>query len=100
MAFEMLVGLNVVDAEAYGHYRAEMTPLLEAAGGTFAHDFQADTLKSEAKHPINRVFVIRFPDKARRNAFFSSPPYLDIRGRWFERAVQGATRLAEYEVER
>ncbi|MBL8210233.1 MAG: DUF1330 domain-containing protein [Bryobacterales bacterium] len=98
MAFEMLVGLNVVDQEAYARYRAGMTPLLEAAGGTFAHDFEvARTLKTAATHDINRVFVIRFPDRATRDQFFSSPAYLAVREQFFAVSVKGASRLAEYE---
>ncbi len=98
MAFEMLVGLNVVDQEAYAQYRAGMTPLLEAAGGTFAHDFEvARTLKSGATHEITRVFVIRFPDRDTRDQFFSSPAYLAVREQFFAVSVKGATRLAEYE---
>jgi uncharacterized protein (DUF1330 family) len=98
MAFEMLVGLNVVDQEEYASYRAGMTPLLEAAGGTFAYDFEvARTLKADAAHPINRVFLIRFPDRATRDQFFSSPAYLAIRERYFANSVQGATRIAEYD---
>ena len=49
MPFEMTVGLLVVDQEKYAQYRAEMTPLLEAAGGRFRYDFEvARTLKGEA----------------------------------------------------
>ena len=98
MAFAMLVGLNVVDQEEYAQYRAGMTPLLEAAGGTFAHDFDvARTLKTAAAHDMNRVFLIRFPDRATRDQFFSSQDYLAVRDRHFGKSVQGATRLAEFE---
>ncbi len=97
MPFELTVGLLVVDHEKYAQYRAEMSPLLEAAGGRFRYDFEiARTLKSEAKHDINRVFVIQFPDRATRERFFSNPKYVEIRTRLFEKSVQGMSIIAEY----
>jgi uncharacterized protein (DUF1330 family) len=97
MAFELMVGLLVVDHEKYAQYRAEMSPLLEAIGGGFRYDFEiARTLKSEAKHDINRVFVIQFPDRASRERFFSDPKYIEIRTRLFEKSVQGTSIIAEY----
>jgi uncharacterized protein (DUF1330 family) len=97
MSFEMTVGLLVVDQERYAQYRAAMTPLLEAAGGKFRYDFEvARVLKSEADHDINRVFVIHFPDRAAKERFFADPEYTAIRARFFERAVDGTARIAEY----
>jgi len=96
MPFELIVGLLVVDHEKYAQYRAEMSPLLEAAGGRFRYDFEiARTLKSEAKHDINRVFVIQFPDRASRERFFSDPQYVEIRTRLFEKSVEGMSIIAE-----
>ena len=97
MPFEMTVGLFVTDQDRYVQYRAEMTPLLEAAGGRFRYDFDvARTLKSEASHDINRVFVIQFPDQAARDRFFADRRYLDIRARLFDKSVAGMTRIAVY----
>lgn len=97
MPFEMTVGLLVIDDEKYAQYRAEMTPLLEAAGGRFRYDFQvARTLKSEVAHEINRVFVIEFPDRAGRDRFFTDARYVGIRGRLFEKAVRHTAIIAEY----
>lgn len=99
MAYEMTVGLLVVDEEKYARYRAEMTPLLEAAGGRFRYDFQvARTLKSEVGHEINRVFVIQFPDLEAKDRFFADGRYVEIRGRLFEGAVRHTAILAEYSV--
>lgn len=96
MAFDWIIGLNVTDAGLYGQYRAEMTPLLEAAGGQFAYDFEiARTLRNASAHEINRVFVIRFPDRTARETYFQDPAYLAIRAKYFERAVSGLTVLAE-----
>ena len=97
MSFDTTVGLSVVDREKYAQYRAEMTPLLEAAGGRFRYDFEvARTLKAEAGHAINRLFVIQFPDRAAKERFFADPQYVAIRARLFEPAVEGTTVIAEY----
>ena len=48
MAFEMIVGLFVLDQQKYSQYRAEIAPLLQAAGGKFRYDLEvARMLKSE-----------------------------------------------------
>jgi uncharacterized protein (DUF1330 family) len=97
MPFEMTVGLFVADQEKYAAYRAAIAPLLEAAGGRFRYDFEvARSRKSEAAHDINRLFVIQFPDRASKEGFFNDAKYRAIRGRLFEKAVEGATILAEY----
>jgi uncharacterized protein (DUF1330 family) len=97
MPFEITVGLLVVDNEKYAQYRAKMTPLLEAMGGRFRYDFEvARTLKGEAGHEINRAFVIQFPDRAGKERFFKDPEYMDIRARFFEKAVRHTTIIAEY----
>ena len=47
MAFERLVGLQVIDEAGYQAYRDAMTPLLHACGGSFGYDFRiAEVLKS------------------------------------------------------
>jgi uncharacterized protein (DUF1330 family) len=98
MAFELSVGLLVTDQDKYSQYRAEMTPLLEAIGGRFRYDFSiARTLKSEADHDINRVFMIEFPDAVAKEKFFADPQYLAIRTRHFVPAVSQAVIIAEYD---
>jgi uncharacterized protein (DUF1330 family) len=95
----MMVGLWVTDQEKYARYRAEMTPLLEAAGGRFRYDFEvARTLKGEAGHDINRLFVIQFPDRASKERFFADSRYLEIRGRLFDPSVEGRATIAEYTI--
>ena len=97
MPFEMTVGLFVADHEKYAAYRAEMAPLLEAAGGRFRYDFEvARTLKSEAGHDINRLFVLQFPDRVGKERFFADPQYVEIRARLFAEAVEGTAIIAEY----
>ncbi|HLJ91254.1 MAG TPA: DUF1330 domain-containing protein [Candidatus Angelobacter sp.] len=98
MSFEMTVGLLVVDHEKYAQYRAEIAPLLQAAGAGFRYDFEvARTLKSEVGHDLNRVFVIRFPDRAARDRFFADPQYREINARLFATSVKETAMLAEYD---
>ena len=98
MAFERLVGLNVVDDEAYQSYRDEMTPILESYGGGFSYDFKvSEVLKSKTEAPINRVFTIYFSSEDSMNSFFSNDEYLKIRKRHFEKAVTDTTIIATYE---
>jgi uncharacterized protein (DUF1330 family) len=84
MAHEMLVGLKVTDDAAYARYRAAITPILHRFGGGFRYDFKvAEVVHTAAQAPINRVFTIRFADRASKDAFF-------------EGAVAATTILAEY----
>jgi uncharacterized protein (DUF1330 family) len=97
MAFEMTVGLFVVDHEKYAQYRVEVAALLEAAGSRFRYDFEIGrALKSEAGHDINRLLVIQFPDRASKERFFADSIYLEIRARLFEKAVKRTAIIAEY----
>ena len=71
MSFEMIVGLFVTDQEKYAQYRAEMTPLLEAAGGGFRYDFEVSrTLKAEAGGEINRLFPDPLSRPGRQGSLF------------------------------
>jgi uncharacterized protein (DUF1330 family) len=98
MAHEMLVGLQLRDPAGYQRYRDAMAPLLREFGGGFRYDFTiAEVLRSAAPHPIDRLFTIHFPDRARAEAFFADARYRAIRARWFEPAVQATTILAQYE---
>jgi len=99
MTHELLVGLTVTDDEAYSRYRAAMTPLLAAHGGGFRYDFTiAKVLKSASSHPINRLFAIHFPSKARMEEFFANPEYLAIRAKHFAPSVAGTTIIGAYDT--
>jgi uncharacterized protein (DUF1330 family) len=99
MAFEMLVGLEVTDSKSYQAYREAMTPVLVSYGGSFTNDFQvSQALKTAAGHTVNRVFTIRFPDQESKERFFADKRYLEIKKRFFEKAVAGTTILAAYTV--
>jgi uncharacterized protein (DUF1330 family) len=100
MPFEQIVGLHVTDAAEYEAYRRGMRPILAAFGGDFRYDFVvAETLAAPEDSPpgraINRVFAIRFPDRAARERFFSDPAYLEVRRRHFDRSVAARALISE-----
>ncbi len=94
----MLMGVQVIDEAAYARYRAEMTPVLEAHGGSFVLDVRVgEILKEPSASRFNRLFAIRFPSTERRDAFFADPAYGEIRERVFGLAVSGGPiRLGDY----
>ena len=97
MAFEMTVGLLVVNQETYAQYRREMRPLLEEAGGAFRYDFEvARTLQSESGVDINRAFVLQFPSRSNKERFFADPRYGEIKRRLFDPAVKERVFISEY----
>ncbi|MET1256429.1 DUF1330 domain-containing protein [Aliikangiella maris] len=99
MAFENLVGLFVIDDIGYQNYRKAMMPILHQYGGRFGYDLKiAEVLKSEVDNHINRVFTIRFPDKATMKAFFKDEAYLSVRKQYFEPAVTDVTIMAAYHI--
>lgn len=99
MAYEMTVGLLVEDTARYQEYRAEIAPLLRAESGYFRFDFEVGrTLKNEADHEINRVFVLRFPNREAKERFFANPQYREIRSRLYEPVVRGTTIVSEHDV--
>jgi uncharacterized protein (DUF1330 family) len=96
MPFDITAVLFVADHDRYAQYRTEIAPLLEATGGAFRYDLEvAKALKSEVGHDINRVFILRFPDRGAKECFFTHPQYLEIRARLFDAAVPRMTIIAE-----
>jgi uncharacterized protein (DUF1330 family) len=95
---ELLVGLTVRDEAGYAAYRAAMAPLLEGRGGSFGVDVRvAEVLRGPG--PFNRLFTLRFPSAAARDAFFADPAYLAVRARLFDPSVEGApVMLGRYDV--
>ncbi len=97
---EILVGLLVTDEAAYATYRAHMTPLLTARGGSFGVDVRvAEVLQSPGSERFNRLFTIRFPSRDEHDAFFADPEYLEVRKRYFDPSVAPHGRfIRRYEV--
>ena len=96
---DILVGLNVTDPGTYAKYREEMTPLLEAHGGSFGLDvWVSEVLRSPGDKGFNRLFTIRFPSVEAMETLFSLPEYIEIRKRLFDPSVSTTARLARYQV--
>lgn len=92
------VGLEVADEAGYAAYRARITPMLERRGGGFVHDFVVgQVLRSSGSPAMNRVFMMVFPDRSVREAFFADPEYLQARAELFVPAVRSADFLGEYD---
>lgn len=97
MAFECLVGLQVIDDKLYSKYREEMRPILEAYGGGFRYDFKVSkVLKAEESKKINRVFTIYFRDEEAMNSFFSNADYIKVKEKFFEASVSDTVIIASY----
>jgi len=102
---DVLVGLHVVDEESYARYRAAMKPILHRMGGRFVADLRVsevltrDVTRTDEEGPIdprvNRVFLIRLPSTATREAFFSDPDYLEAKQAHFEGAVGVVNLISE-----
>jgi uncharacterized protein (DUF1330 family) len=95
--FDRVVGLQVKDEASYVRYREGMLPILARYGGAFRYDLRvSEVLKAEAGQPINRLFVLRFPDKEAQTAFFADPAYLAVREACFKPAVAAVSVIGEY----
>lgn len=100
MAYEILVGVNVVDETGYQTYRDGMTPILETYGGGFSNDFRvSEVLKAESGNPINRLFTIYFESESASQAFFADENYIKVKKAHFEDSVTVTTIIASYERE-
>jgi uncharacterized protein (DUF1330 family) len=98
MPFDMTVGLFVTDPDTYTRYRTAIAPLLQAAGGAFQYDFEiGKTLKSAVGHDINRLFILRFPNREAKESFFHHHEYQAIRARLFVPAVRETTIIDEHD---
>lgn len=96
MPHDVVIAMNVTDPQKYTLYRAAMTPILHRYAGSFVYDLVvAQVLKSPTQHPITRVFMMRFPDRATRERFFADAEYLAAKAEHFTQAVDGFTLMAE-----
>jgi len=100
MAYERIMGLDVIDDQGYDRYRAAMMPILKSFGGSFGFDFRiSDVLLSKTNDNINRVFTIRFPSKKKMDDFFSNPEYVAVKATYFDVAVKSTTIISMHETE-
>ena len=96
--YETLVGLQVANDEVYQVYRDTMRPILREHGGDFGYDFRvSEVLINPSGNPINRVFTINFPDESTSTKFFGNSRYLEAREKYFNKAVECTTIIAQYE---
>ena len=94
---ETLVALHVTDDAGYARYRAAMTPILQRFGGSFRYDFEvARVLQPADGPPLNRVFILSFPDAVAKQAFFTDSAYRQVREEHFTASVGATAILAEY----
>ena len=99
MAYERIMGLDVIDDQKYQKYREAMTPILQSFGGSFGFDFKvSEVLLSKTDDNINRVFTITFPTQNQMDSFFSNPEYLGVKSKYFDQSVQSKTVISLHET--
>jgi uncharacterized protein (DUF1330 family) len=99
MAFERIMGIDVVDDQEYQYYRESMGPILKSFGGSFGFDFKiAEVLQSKTRDNINRVFTLSFPSQNIMESFFTDPNYLAVKEKHFINSVKSTTIIAMNET--
>ena len=79
MAYEIMVGLQVMDRDRYQTYRNGIARILNQYGGECCYDMLTNwAIKPSKTNPINHTFRIRFASQADKTAFFDDPAYLKI----------------------
>lgn len=84
--YVLLFALEVADDASYARYREAMTPILASYGGHFGVDFVVSRVLRGPER-VNRVFTIRFLDRASKERFFADAAYQAVRGAHFAPAV-------------
>jgi len=98
MAYEMLVGLHVLDDDLYSKYRTAIKPILQRFEGGFGYDFEVSkVLLSENNEKINRIFTLHFPSKVDMESFFSDLTYKQVKEQFFSVSVGATTIISSYE---
>jgi uncharacterized protein (DUF1330 family) len=93
----MVVALAVVDEPTYRTYRLAIAPFLVRYGAVFRYDFWvSEIVATRGTHDTNRVFVLSFPDRSRKEAFWVDPEFLAIKADLFARSVSQFTVVSEY----
>ena len=100
MAYERIMGLDVIDDQEYQKYREAMMPILKFFGGSFGYDFRvSEVLLTKTADNINRVFTIAFPNQKQMDDFFSDPDYLVVKEKFFDKSVKSKTTISVHETE-
>jgi uncharacterized protein (DUF1330 family) len=99
MAFERIMGIDVIDQQEYQRYREAMAPILKAFGGSFGYDFTvSEVLRSKTDNHINRVFTLAFANQEAMESFFSDPDYLVVQQKHFNRSVKSKTVISLHQT--
>lgn len=99
MAFERIMGIDIINEQEYTKYREAMSPILKSFGGSFGFDFKvSEVLKSKTNDHINRVFTISFPSQQDMEDFFSDPDYLIVQKKYFNCSVKSKTVISLHET--
>lgn len=98
MAYERVIGLDVINDQVYQQYRDAMAPILKTFGGSFGFDFRvSEVLLSKTEDHINRLFTLAFPTQKHMEDFFSNADYLAVKAQYFDTSVRSKTTVALYE---
>jgi uncharacterized protein (DUF1330 family) len=98
MPYDMLIALTVSDHASYSRYREAISPFLARHQAHFRYDLcVSDVLATEGDASINRAFVLSFPDRKGKDAFWADPEYLAVKADLFSRSVRTFTLISEYE---
>ena len=99
MAYERIMGLDVIDDQGYKAYRAAMMPILQSFGGAFGFDFRvSEVLLSKTEDKINRLCTIAFPSQKHMDDFFADPEYLAVKAKYFDVSVNSKTIISTHET--
>lgn len=97
MAFEMTVALEVKDEEVYNNYRKGMNHILDSFSGEILYDFKVSkVLKSQEEGKTNRVFILKFISEKNMKNFFSNEEYLEVKAKYFDKAVGNVHILSSH----
>jgi uncharacterized protein (DUF1330 family) len=76
MAYERVMGLDVIDDQMYQQYRDAMAPILKSFGGSFGFDFRvSEVLLSKTEAHINRLFTSPLKKNILINQLKAKPSY-------------------------
>ncbi len=97
---ENLVAIQVEDAAAYGEYRRQLAPVLDAYGAEMRFEGRiSEVLSSPGEARLNRIFLLRFPSAVAARDFSEDERYLQLRDRYFTPSVPNTIFLGHYRLD-
>lgn len=74
----IIAELDIFDAEEFGRYREQVSPLIKKYGGTYlARGGRLEVLEGEA--PLPRVVIVEFPSFEQARAFHAADEYQPVK---------------------